>query len=71
MLATIQESRRSLKLENNRAGANLTVLISMGDFTKFKILECIAIGWQMSWIELCVPTTFVIFFFFFVCYWGQ
>ena len=62
MLATIQESRRSLKLENNRVGANLTVPILMGDFAKFKILECSAIGWQMNWIEPCVPTTFVILF---------
>ena len=42
-------------------GASLTVPIPMGDFTKFKILECSAIGQQMSWIEPCVPTTFVIF----------
>ena len=27
-----------------------------------KILECSAIGWQMNWIEPCVPTTFVILF---------
>ena len=41
-------------------GANLTVPIPMRDFTKFKILECSAIGQQMSWIEPCVPTTFEI-----------
>ena len=40
-------------------GANLTVPIPMGDFAKFKILECSAIGQQMNWIEPCVPTTFV------------
>ena len=34
----------------------------MGDFAKFKILECSAIGWQMNWIETCIPTTFVILF---------
>ena len=43
-------------------GANLTVPIPMGDFAKFKILECNAIGQQMNWIEPCVPTTFVILF---------
>ena len=43
-------------------GANLTVPIPMGDFAKFKILECSAIGQQMNWIELGVPTTFVILF---------
>ena len=43
-------------------GANLTVPIPMGDFTKFKILECSTIGQQMNWIEPCVPTTFVILF---------
>ena len=62
MLVTIQESRRSLKLENNRVSANLTVPIPMGDFAKFKILECSTIGQQMNWIEPCVPTTFVILF---------
>ena len=44
-------------------GANLTVPIPMGDFAKFKILECSTIGQQMNWIEPCVPTTFVKFFF--------
>ena len=34
----------------------------MGDFAKFKILECGAIGRQMNWIEPCVPTIFVILF---------
>ena len=34
----------------------------MGDFAKFKILECSTIGQQMNWIEPCVPTTFVILF---------
>ena len=62
MLATIQESRRSLKLENNRMGANLTIPIPMDDFAKFKILECSTIGQQLNWIEPCVPTTFVILF---------
>ena len=53
---------------NNRMGANLTVPIPMGDFAKFKILECSTLGWQMQWREPCVPTTFVILFF--VCFWG-
>ena len=44
MLATIQESRRSLKLEKNRMGANLTVPIPTRDFAKLKILEYSAIG---------------------------
>ena len=61
MLATIQENRRSLKLEN-RMGANPTVPIPMRDFTKLKILECSTIGQQMNWIEPCVPTTFEILF---------
>ena len=43
-------------------GANLTVPIPMGDFAKFKILECSTIGQQMNWIESSVPTTFVILF---------
>ena len=43
-------------------GANLTILIPMSDFAKFKILECSAIGQQMNWIEPCVPTTFEILF---------
>ena len=42
-------------------GANLTVPIPMRDFAKFKILECSAIGQQINWIELWVPTTFEIF----------
>ena len=50
------------EIGNNRMGASLTVPIPMGDFAKFKILECSAIGWQMNWIEPSVPTTFVIFF---------
>ena len=62
MLATIQESRRSLKLEVIEMGANLTVPIPMRDFAKLKILECSAIGQQMNWIEPCVPTTFEILF---------
>ena len=62
MLAKIQESRRSLKLEVNRTGANLTIPIPMRDFAKLKILECSAIGQQMNWIEPCVPTTFEISF---------
>ena len=48
------------KIGDNRMGANLTIPIPMGDFAKFKILECRAIGWQMNWIEPCVPTTFEI-----------
>ena len=43
-------------------GANLTVPIPMGDFAKFKILECSAISQQMNWIEPSVPTTFIILF---------
>ena len=50
------------EIGNNRVGANLTIPIPMGDFAKFKILECSAIGQQMNWIEPCVPTTFVILF---------
>ena len=36
------------EIGNNRMGANLTVPIPMGDFAKFKILECSAIGRQMN-----------------------
>ena len=50
------------EIGNNRMGANLTVPIPMGNFAKFKILECSAIGQQMNWIEPCVPTSFVILF---------
>ena len=50
------------EIGDNTVGANLTVPIPMNDFAKFKILECSAIGWQMNWIEPCVPTTFEILF---------
>ena len=50
------------EIGNNRMGANLTIPIPMGDFAKFKILECSTTGQQMNWIEPCVPTTFGILF---------
>ena len=63
-MASYQQSKKAegLEIGNDRMGANLTVPIPLGDFAKFKILECSAIGQQMNWIEPCVPTTFVILF---------
>ena len=49
-------------LRGNRFWCQSAVPILMGDFAKFKILECSTIGQQMNWIEPRVPTTFVILF---------